>query len=153
MPLLYPDVNNARTSYCSIEFGFPGRLIPGIKSINYKDNGEIPKIMGTNAVPIGRVRGKADAEGDVEFYQKEWDSLLPILTQGGLVGYMEIAWPITVTYAEPSNLIDTRTDKLVGVRFFGAEKSNSEGTDALTVKLQMSIMRIQWHGRFVALRF
>jgi hypothetical protein len=148
----YPDVNGARTSYCSIELGMAGFFFKGAKSINYKDKGELPKIYGTSAVPIGRPRGQNDSEGDIELYQQEWDELLPVITQQGRVGYMELAWPITCAYAEPSQPLLTKTDVLVGVRFMSADRGNSEGNEPLTVKLELSIMSIKWHGRYVALR-
>ncbi len=149
----YPDVNGVRTAYCSIEVGIAGFFLKGVKSLNYKDNGEIPKIFGTSPIPIGRTRGQNDSEGDIEFYQEEWDEMLPLLTLAGSIGYMEGIWPISVTYAEPSQMAKTKTDQLVGVRFMSAERSNAEGTDALTVKLSLSIMRIVWHTKFVAMRF
>jgi hypothetical protein len=148
----YPDINGARTSYASITFGVAERTILGIKALNYKDTGEIPKIRGTSGLPVGRTRGTADHEGDVEFYQEEWDELLPILTGGGVWGYMERSWPLRVCYSEISQPEKTVLDILVGVRFFGAEKSNSEGNDALTVKVNLSIMEILWNGRYAALR-
>jgi|SRR4051812_46586039 len=150
---LIPDINGNRTSWASIVLGVAAKPLIGIKSINYKDVGEIPKVKGTAGNPIGRTRGSNDCEGDVEILQQEWNELLPMLTAGGALGYSELSWPITVSYAEPSNLLLTVTDRLVGVRFFGAEKSNGEGTDALTVKVNLSLMRIVWNNRYVALRF
>jgi hypothetical protein len=153
MPPSYPDVNGMRTSYCSIELGIAGfQFVKGVKGINYEDEGEIPEIPGAAAVTIGRTRGGNKCKGDIELYQEEWDDLLPVLTFNGVMGYMESAWPITVTYAEPVQFQKTKTDTLYGVRFHSAARSNSEGSDALTVKLQMSIMRIMWHSRYVAMR-
>ena len=149
----YPDVNGVATSYCSIRLMIgPGIPIVGVKSINYKDVGEIPKVRGASAVDIGRTRGKVSSEGDIELLQEEWDLLLPKLTLAGVVGYMESPWPVSVVYAEAASPQKTRMDSLVAVRFHSAEKSNSESTDALTVKLQMSIMQIAWSGPYVALR-
>jgi hypothetical protein len=149
----YPDINGVRTSWASILLGVGGRTIPGVKSLNYKDVGEIPKIKGTTAVTIGRTRGTVDAEGDIEIYQEEWYDALALLTAAGQMGYMEPVWPITVSYAEPIQLYKTHTDRLVGVRFFGAEQSHSEGAEALTVKLQLSIVSILWDGKYRALRY
>ena len=149
----YPDVNGVRTSYCSIELGIDGLKLVGVTAINYKETGEIPKIKGTSPKPVGRTRGMVDFEGDLEMLQEEWDELLVKLTRNGTIGYMEEAWPVSVTYAEPSQPSKTKTDRLIGVRFHSAEKSNSEGADALSVKLQMSIMDIVWNNKYVALRF
>jgi hypothetical protein len=152
MPI-YPDVNGTATSYCSIRLLVgPGIPLVGVKSINYKDAGEISKVRGMSAVDIGRTRGKVSSEGDIEMLQEEWDELLPKITFAGVVGYMESTWPVSVAYAEPSAPQKTKVDALIGVRFHSAEKSNSEGTDALMVKVSMSIMQIRWNGFYAALR-
>lgn len=148
----YPDVNGVRTSYCSIELGLQNRPIPGAKSINYEDSGTIGHVKGTSANIIGRTRGDNESKGDLELYQEEWDEMLPILTRGGAVGYMELSWPMTVCYAEAANLFKTKTDHLVGVRFHSFKKANGESTDGLVVSVQLDIMRIKWHGKFVAVR-
>jgi hypothetical protein len=148
----YPDINGVRTSYCSIELGIGVYFPKGIKEINYEDAGEIPEIKGLSAVTIGRPRGTNASKGDIVLYQEEWDELLPILTGNGLFGYMESVWPVTIAYAEAVQPQKTKTDRLVSVRFHSAKKGNSEGGDALTVSLQMSILRIAWHGRYTALR-
>jgi hypothetical protein len=156
MAIRYPDINGVRTSFASIELNIWGAAeairLRGIRSINYRDTGDIPKIRGASGTPIGRVRGESDTEGDIEIYQKEWDELLPILTRNGLFGYMETVNAIAVTYSDLLDNIGTKTDRLDGVRFYGADRSNSEGGDALTVKLSLSIMEIAWHGRYTALR-
>lgn len=144
----YPEVNGNEPAYCSIELDIDGTKLRGVKSINYKDAGEIPKIKGTAVKAIGRTRGNFDHEGDIEMYAKEWDDLLPKLTQNGAVGYSELAWNVAVTYSEPLERSRTKTDRLIGVRFHSAERSNQEGVDALTVKLTMSIMDIAWHGKY-----
>lgn len=152
LPILYPDVNGVRTSYASIELAVLGLRLKGVKAINYKDGVEIGKVRGTSANNIGRTRGTNDPEGDIEIYQEEWDNLLPLLTTGGLIGYSELATPVTVIYAEVTSPQKTRMDILEGVRFHSADRANAEGSDALTVKLSMDIMKIRWHGLFLALR-
>jgi hypothetical protein len=152
MPDIKTIVNGVETSYCSIELMVSGLRIKKVKSINYKDTGDIPKIRGTSATPVGRTRGTSDAEGDIEIYRSEMDLLLPLLTLAGAVGYMESSHVIGVTFAELMQLPKTRTDMLEGVRFFGLDAANTEGGDAATVKFGLSIMNIQWHGLYQALR-
>lgn len=153
-PPIFPNINGFESSFCSIRFQIgPGLLITGIKTVNYKDVGEIPKVRGASAIDIGRTRGKVSSEGDIEILAREWDNLLPFLTQGSTVGYMETIVPaVQVSYDEPGSPENTTTDSLVAVRFHSPEKSYSESTDANYVKLQMSIMAIVWNGAFVGLR-
>lgn len=150
----WPNVNGVETSYCSIRLlvgaGVP---IKGVTAVNYKDVGDIPLVMGASATPLGWTRGENHSEGDIELLAAEWDELLPRLTIGALVGYMESRFPVSITYAEASQPQKTKTDILPAVRFFGAERSHAKGTDALTVKLQMKILpQVQWHGLYVAQR-
>jgi hypothetical protein len=152
MPILYPDVNGNRTSYCSIVFGIDGAPIKGVKSINYRETHEIPKIRGTSPKPIGRTRGSSDFEGDIELYQAEWNAILPLLTKGGIFGFAEPSFTVTVSYAELGRPADLVNDKLVGVRFHSPDVANTEGTDAVVVKVGMSIMDITWSKQFKGLR-
>jgi hypothetical protein len=143
MPL-YPDVNGVRTSYCSIELAVNGIRLKGVRSINYRETHEVPKIRGTSSHPIGRTRGIVDFEGDIELYQADWLALLPTLTLVGTVGFAEIAHTVSVMYAELLSPQDTVLDTLVGVRFLAPESSGSEGADAQMIKLTLSIMDILW---------
>jgi hypothetical protein len=150
----WPNVNGVEVSYCSIRLIIGGGVpIKGVTAINYKDVGDIPLVMGASATPLGWTRGENHSEGDIELLAAEWDELLPKLTIAGSFGYMEQAYPVSVTYAEASNPTKTRMDYLPRVRFFGAERSHAKGTDALTVKLQMKILpQIKWHDLHVAQR-
>jgi hypothetical protein len=144
----YPDVNGVRTSYCSIEFAVNGRRIKGVRSINYRESHEIPKIRGTGSHPMGRTRGVVDFDGDLEIYQADWLELLHFLTLGGTVGFAELSNVITVTYAELASPQDTVVDTLRGVRIHSPDSSASEGAEAQVIKLSLSIMDILW-GRLV----
>lgn len=146
------DVNGNRTSYCSIEFAVNGLRIKGVKSINYREINEMSKIRGTGAKPMGRTRGTADFEGDIEIYQAEWRALLPFLTRGGTFGFAELAHPVTVTYAEALSPLDTVTDRLIGVRFHSPDVANTESTDAVVLKVALNIMDITWNNMFKGLR-
>lgn len=154
MPPRYPDVNGIRTSYCSIQLNLDGLPIVGVDSINYRNTHEVGKIRGTSAKPIGRTRGNLDFEGDIEFYQAEWASLvLPKL--GGPFGIFEFSarsWTVTVAYSEVGAPRDQIvTDTLIGVRFLAPDQSNAQGTDAAKVKLTMNIMDIIWNQSYQAL--
>lgn len=146
MPVIYPDVNGARVAFCSIEFGLAGFRIPGIKSINYKESVEKPKLWGTSRKPIGRTAGKYDFEGDVEFYRAEYQDAITALSAVGILGFSDTSIPINVTYAELASPEQTSNDTLIGVILHSPEASGSEGADALTIKMTMSIMDILWHG-------
>lgn len=150
----YPDVNGVRTSYCSIVAGFDGFPIVGLRSINYREPLEIGKIRGTSPKPIGRTRGNADIEGDMEMYAEEWkNQLLPKLAGlFGLSGFSEASIPIKVSYAERRNPSGIHSDHLIGVRIHSPDRTNTEGTDASIVKLTLDIMDIVWANKYRSLR-
>lgn len=152
-PPRYPDVNGIRTSYASIELAFNGGYkLKGIKSINFRQPHTVPKIWGTSAKPIGRTRGQEDSDGDIEFYQQEFDFMLPILSRAGVFGFSETGNLITVSYAELLSPEVTVTRALVGTRLISPDSSNSEGPEASTVKCSLSIMDIVWGEGFQAMR-
>jgi hypothetical protein len=151
-PIFYPDINGNRTSFCSIELGFTGIPVKGIKSINYREKHDIPAIYGTSAKPIGRTRGRVSFEGDIEFYQAEWNSLLPFLTLAGAFGFAELSRVLTIVYAEKLSPQHTVTDVIVGARLNSPDSSNSEGTEASTIKCSISMMDIKWAKGFQGLR-
>jgi hypothetical protein len=152
MPPIYPDVNGNRTAYCSIELGINGNITKGVKSINYKEMLEIPKMRGTSAKPQGRGRGTVDFEGDIEFYQADWNALLFLLSRGGTIGFSELGHLISVTHAEAISPGDTVVDRLVSARLHSPEVALSEGGDLTTVKVTLSIMDIIWSNKFKGLR-
>jgi hypothetical protein len=150
MPLIYPDINGFRYSYASIITSVNGIPIVGFKSLNYKSPVEEGEAYGTSARRVGRTRGKVTHSGDCEIFEEEWHAFLRAqTTRGGFLGIAEGTCTMTVSYSEPSNFDLTHTDVLMGVRFMGPEKSRSEGTDALTVKFNLSIMEILYHGAVV----
>lgn len=147
-PLLqYPQVNGFKTSFCSIEMRVNGGLqLPGIKSISYKEALSFGKVYGNSPNKQGRTRGQLDGTGSIEVYQDQWYALLDRVTLMGARGLSEGSDAITITYAEVGALL-TRTDVLPGVRFHSPDFSGSEGTDALTVKVEFDILGpIVWNG-------
>jgi hypothetical protein len=143
------DVNGQRVAHSSLELGLEGERIIGIKNLSYKNNIEKPKIWGTSREPIGRTGGKNDPDGEIEFYGEEfWNQLLPRITRNGLVGYTELAFTLKLRYSE--KLGTTVGVVLLGTCFLGPDVSHSEGADAITCKVPLSIMRIILNGKYQA---
>lgn len=136
----YPLVNGVYHAFASIELKLKGDIYVGAKSINYKDSLTPVKVRGAHAEPIGRTRGDYDAEGDLEMYSQQGHQFLQALGQG----YKETTWDATVTYSE--NGLDTITDTLIGCRIQEVDKSNSQGTDASTMKFTLSVMKVLHDG-------
>lgn len=173
MPVNYPLINGHRYSFSSITIDMNGIRQLGFKSINYKASLKPGELRGTSPLPLGRTRGDATFEGDLEMYRAEFDVLLGALgqygsaiggfsagvtlpgvgsfgiTTGANLGFMEVAFPIIVSYQELSNNMLT-TDTLEGVRITDVDMSNSQGTDGSTVKLSLHVMNIQFSNAYYA---
>lgn len=150
--LQYPQVNGFKTSFCSIEMRINGGLqLPGLKSINYKESLTQGKVYGNSPFKQGRTRGQIDGTGSIEVYQDQWYAFLDTVTLGGTRGFSEGSDAVVVTFAEPMSPIETKTDILPGVRFHSPDFSSSEGTEALTVKVEFDILGpIVWNGTSAA---
>jgi hypothetical protein len=147
------DVNGVHNSYCSIEFGAGGLVLPdgAIKSINYRQNGERGHLRGTSRVWQGRTAPIVTPEGDMEIYQAFWKQyLLPLFSAAGALGFMEFSVPVTVTHAEIRNPDRTVVDTLYGVCINSVDSSNTEGTDPTVIRLDLDIMEIEFAGGYYA---
>lgn len=150
MPYLlkYPDINGHRYSFASIEIDYAGLKIAGFKSINYSCSLEPGEMRGSSPIVLGRTRGNFSTDASCEMYRLEFDNLkerLAIIGAPFIQGFMEVSFPIIVTYAEVSAL-NVTVDVLEGVRIKKCDFSNSQGNDASTVKLDLSLMNVVLNG-------
>lgn len=136
----YPQVNGHRFSYASIAARFNDQDYIGFKSINYKTTLKPGVIRGTSPYKLGRTRGNVEHTCSVEIYKEEWDNLKESLGDG----FMEKVWSITVAYAEDGS--PTIQDDIQDVRITDVDDSHAEGTDGLTVKLELDPMNILYNG-------
>src|SRR5574343_810760 len=101
MALSYPLVNGLPYDFSSVEIITPIGIVNAIKEITYSDTLAPGKVRGTRAQVIGRTRGKYDAEGSLSIYKAEWEDLIAKLAPiSGLVGFMEVTFPIVVNFSE-----------------------------------------------------
>jgi hypothetical protein len=79
-----------------------------------------------------------------------WDQAVIVLSGNGLYGFSERSYTVNVSYSETG--YGTISDVLTGVRVHSPDLTNSEGTDALTVKCELDILNpILWNGMAGAL--
>lgn len=142
----YPDTAGFAFSWPSVEISIGGfKKVVASKSIRYSDPLQIGKAYGTSTRPIVRTRGQSAPVGSWEMLRSAWDMLCKdVLAIGGKLGFAEQAFPIFVSYAEPSNPLLTVTDQLLGTRIHSPEAGGSEGPDPLLVTVQLDIMEIVW---------
>lgn len=136
-----PIINGYVYGYSSVEIQFGGWVFRGIKSIDYSHKRTPGKIRGTHPQILGRTRGQYEAEGSLVMWKHAWDRLRDGLGEG----YLEVEFPICVTYSERGPL-GTTVDILYACQIVDVSQSHSEGGDGLEVKLTLDIYMILENG-------
>jgi hypothetical protein len=140
MAIKYPLINGVRHDYSSVEISIKGARVLGVKDVNYSSKLDPGKVTGTHAAVLGRTRGQLTEEGSLTLYEAEWSELLALLGNA----FMEKSFNITVNYREDGQPMIT--DRLIGCRLTSVEHSPASGSEPITVKLSVHIMRIQRNG-------
>lgn len=138
MSLTYPLINGHTYSFASITLKVDDVPYLGISRVDYNESVESVAIYGSNPARLGRTVGKRKMTAEVEIQRREWNQLLPQLG----VNFSRQAVQITVQYAEGETQ-PVITDSIEGY-VVGVDASNSEGTDASTVKLTLDPTDILW---------
>jgi hypothetical protein len=122
----------------------------GVATLSYSDGLESQKLWGIHSEPIGRTRGKYDAEGSIALYKHEameWISFLsklpkPDFTSPPGDGYMEVEFDITVLILSGSKKCN---DVLRQCRILRMEDSmpSAGGGDPAQVTFNLSVMKIK----------
>jgi hypothetical protein len=142
MAIEFPKINGHRYSWASVTIkSSVGMELIHIKEISYSHKLEPGLVRGTGAQPSGRTRGEYEAEGSFVLQREQWDEYRNKLGDG----YMETAVDISVSYAEDGSPVVT--DELKGVRITSVENGPSQGTDALEVSCDLSIMYVLEGGK------
>ena len=136
----YPLINGTRYSFASIELTLNGQRYVGFKELNYNQDLDPGEVRGAHSQMLGRTRGDLKADGSISMFEEEWNSLLAALG----AGYMEVPFDVSAAYAETNS--PTITDVLHGCRIKKVDKSRSQGTEGLVVKLDLSIVWITLNG-------
>jgi len=153
-----PLINGRRYDHSSLETDLAGDITLGVKSLTYDEELSGAHIWGTHASPLATTRGQYKPAGSLELYRLEGQSLVDKLCLkaqsdlggDGTDGWGEIAFDITCTYAEVGQ--PTVTDKLVGCRLMKRSGGSGGGTDALTEKYDLLIMRVESDGKNMVLK-
>ena len=136
----FPLINGNRYSWSSIEIRVGGKLYRGIKEIAYSVSLEPGDVRGTLAQRGGRTRGDYKPEGSMTMFLQEYNEFITDLGPG----FMEREFDVVAQYSDRNQPVVT--DKLVSCRIKKADKSHSQGPDALIVKLDLDIMFIVENG-------
>ncbi len=134
-------INGVHWSWQSVEVSANGLVLPGVKSVNYKDSLTPGKVRGTSPIWIGYTDGQYEADGDIEVFRIQHEAFKSAL---GGPGFMQRRMVLTITMFHPElgTVIDT-----VICRVMGNEVGLSDSPDAATVKHPLSVLEpILWNG-------
>lgn len=139
-----PKINGYRFSWSSITLDLgDGGLIQDFTEISYSTTSERSKYYGTGRKPRGRTAKVLDFEGSMTVSKEVFAEIIAKLDPD-LSGFGDKTFTVTVAYEDKNNNIVV--DILEGVEIDGVEESYSQGTDALSVNLTLSIMNINYDG-------
>lgn len=148
MPLAVPIVNGRRYDHTSIELAVNGLPIIGRspKSVAYRESKKIGIVRGFASLPLGTTRGDYEGSGSLEIPKEEFDLFLLGITQGGVNGYLDAKFELSVSYAD--FLAPLQTDHLNGCQITDIDETHGGGGgDGLTVKCDMFIQAIIRNGK------
>ena len=104
---------------------------------------EAGQVRGAHAEVLGETQGELTNEASLTLYKEEWGVLLNKLGDG----YMDKRFNVTVLWATNENVTQIQKDEILGARITGVEHSGSQGSDAPTVSLTLSVMEIRLNGK------
>ena len=142
-PINYPLINGTRHAFASIVLNVGTTQIFGFKAINFKRTRTRAVARGAHPDPLAKTVGDNEYTADLELYVAEYFLLVNTLqtAAGGTVGgYGNQVFTAEVKYSE--NGFDMITIRIKGCTLDDLDASHSQGPDALTIKSQLSPLKI-----------
>lgn len=136
----YPIINGIGYSWASIAVTILGRLLIGIRAIDYKDSQAIEGTYGAGSQPIEIGYGNITSEGNITLLGYELDALERIAPNGRI---QEIPpFDIIVTWRAGTQI---KTHRLVNCVFKDNGRSNSQGDTMSEFQVPLFIGQIKFN--------
>ena len=142
--IAYPLINGNRYDWSSIELKLAGQIYVGVKSLNFDEELTPGEVYGTHAQIIGRTRGELKVTGSFELYVADADIFIAGLAALG--GYLETRFNVGAQYLETPVSTAPTTRDLLDCRVTKISEGHSQGSDALTTKFDIHVMRMLRNG-------
>lgn len=144
-------INGSTYAWSSISLELDGFPFVGVLEITYSDKVEVAYGYGLTPghQPLRRTRGKYSVDDPkvIMAGPSGRDFMAALSLKAGGNGFGEVAFPIVVSYSEPT--LGTITDTLNDCRVIGVNSSNAESADENKLELTLSCMSIKWNGQFM----
>jgi hypothetical protein len=140
-------INGVTHDSSSITATINSKPYSDITEISYSDSLEPGILQGVGDPYIrARTRGQYKAEASFTIAKSTFELIKSELVALGAGGFAEATFPVTVIY-RASVTDPIITDIVEGCRIMKVENSHSAGnSDALVVKIDLSVVRIRWNG-------
>ncbi|QKG57005.1 hypothetical protein GKZ68_10425 [Hymenobacter sp. BRD128] len=136
-----PLINGRAYDWASIRFQALGQTIAGTTAISYEDTQEKVNNFGAGVNPTSRGLGKIESKASVTMEMKELERIQAALPAGGRIQDIP-AFPIVVSYVNPSNMLVTHT--LHDCEFTNNKREIKTGDTNIEVELELIISHITW---------
>lgn len=139
-----PLINGHKYSWASASMNIDAVDQDDFVEVNHNWKTDRGMVRGKGPRVKGLTRGEDSVEGDITLNKAAWPKLLKAL-KDKYGSIPKASFTITLNYEE-SGEGDIITEELIGCRIAGGETGVKQGTDGLTVKVPLNIMRYKING-------
>jgi hypothetical protein len=141
-PIPTAYINGARQSFQSLILKLDGQEFVGFKSISLERTRERSMVYGANPDPLGKTHGKNTYKATLEVYVAEFN--LFVVQHFG-AGYGDKFFTLQLSVVESG--FDSIPHFAYGCTIDSSTLDFSEGTDALTAKMELNPVKIVFGGQ------
>ena len=136
-----PVINGHKYGWASVAVAIEGVDTPDFIELSYSPKQEIGKVRGMGTRVQGTTQGESDGEGSFTMQKAQAARLIKQMGHG----FMKRKFSMAISYDEDGEG-GIVTDELFGVQISNVEDAPKQGTDGLTVKFDIHIMRMLLNG-------
>lgn len=125
--------NSKEYTYCDIEVYMLGRLIGGLRGIEYKTKKNKESLYGSGRKARSIQHGKREYEGTITVTQSELIALDRAALEAGFEDCLDLDFDIIVTYLSPNGIVTV--DKIIQASITESGRSMKEGDMLMEVSL------------------
>lgn len=151
MSIDYPMINGFRYSFANVTANVSTNsasiLLRGLTELNFSEEVSPGEVRGNRPQKMGETAGEYTVSGSFVMLKEDFEAFVSQLAPpGSPLGYMMQRFTVSVSYGDLSTSGNVNSCELRGVRIVKAEDSAAEGSDALTVSCDLTIMELYRNG-------
>lgn len=131
--------NSRQYEWADVTLVLGGQDLTGIRAVKYTEKIEREPVYAKGRYPHSMQTGNASYEGEISLLQSEYDAL----EEAGNGSIMGLNLDCEVSFGNPANGDNIRTDRIIGLRFTEASKELKQGDKFMEIKLPFIALNIQ----------